>query len=181
MEKQHTNDDQKDSKLDQNQKEKPMSPVANCVVTGFIGGLFWSIIAQLAYYFHFSEIGPNMLLSFWKTHKWASGVLGFIITILLCSLISIAIAFIYYVILRKMTGLLLAVFFGLVIWALVHFALIPLFPNMKTISELDMNTIITTICIYILYGVFIGVSISFEEKETQRRKEADKQSPEVQS
>lgn len=44
--------------------------------------------------------------------------------------------------------------------------------NLKTIGELPANTIISSLCIYILYGVFIGYSISFEAAELQTKDES---------
>ncbi|MEH7367342.1 YqhR family membrane protein, partial [Priestia megaterium] len=41
-----------------------------------------------------------------------------------------------------------------------------------TIGELPANTIISSLCIYILYGVFIGYSISFEAAELQTKDES---------
>lgn len=181
MDRQQMNGKQNDSELDQNQQEKSMSPKAHVALTGFIGGVFWSAIAYLAYYFHFTEVGPKVIISSWASDRWANGALGFFITIILCGLASIVISFIYYVILRKVSSLLVTIVFGAITWAIVHLAFVPLFPSMKGIKEMDLNTLITTLCLYVLFGVFIGVSISFDEKERQRKKESKKQSSEVQS
>ncbi|MFP3489296.1 YqhR family membrane protein, partial [Staphylococcus sp. SIMBA_130] len=45
----------------------------------------------------------------------------------------------------------------------------PMFIDLPTITKLDRNTVITTICLYLLYGVFIGYSISFEYHENQQK------------
>lgn len=46
----------------------------------------------------------------------------------------------------------------------------PIFPDVRTVTELTSDTIITTICIYLLYGLFVGYSISFEYNELNSEK-----------
>ena len=55
-------------------------------------------------------------------------------------------------------------------WLLVFFVFNPIFPEVRTVTELTSDTIITTICIYLLYGLFVGYSISFEYNELNSEK-----------
>lgn len=41
----------------------------------------------------------------------------------------------------------------------------PIFEDVKSITELKSDTIVTTLCLYILYGLFVGYSISFNYNE----------------
>ena len=50
------------------------------------------------------------------------------------------------------------------------FVLNPLFPSLNPISELKRNTIISMVCLYLLFGVFVGYSISYEYNEQNARK-----------
>ena len=159
----------------QSKQEKPISQIGNVFLIGFIGGIFWSILGQLSHYFNFTEIGPTVVLGAWKTETWTDGYLGIIISILICGLAGIGAAFLYYLILRKQSQLFVSIIFGVLLWFLVHFALAPIFPTMPTIQDVDFNTVVTTLCLYILFGVFIGVSVSFDESERQRQKELDQQ------
>lgn len=181
MDQQPNSTESKNKNLDQNQQEKPLSTGTSVALIGFIGGMFWSALAMLAYYFNFTEISPKVIISSWAADAWMNGVLGFFILIILYGLVSIIVAFIYYATLRKVRNIFASIFFGLVLWACVHFALVPLFPDMLKITEMTIDTAVTTICLYILYGVFIGVSISFDESERKRKKEVEKHSSEVQS
>lgn len=165
---------------DQSKQEKPFSQKANVALIGFIGGLFWSAVGMLAYYFSFTEIGPKVILSGWASNRWEDGVLGFAVTLVLCGLISILAAFVYYALLRKVSKLLICMLFGVGLWAIVHIALIPFFPSFMTVRDMNVDTLVTTLCLYILYGVFIGISISFDESERKRMKEQEEIS-EVQS
>ncbi|EZP76108.1 hypothetical protein H839_12564 [Parageobacillus genomosp. 1] len=155
--------------LEQNQKERPMSLLLKTVITGFVGGVFWSLIGYLAYFFHFSEISPNMILIPWVAGDWKHGKIGNYIAILLIGLLSILVALIYYAALRRIKGMWAGVLYGVAWWLIVFYVLNPLFPNLETVSHLQRNTIITTLCLYILYGVFIGYSISFATQEMNRQ------------
>jgi len=163
-------------------QEKPVSQLGNVVLIGFIGGLFWSALGQLSHYFNFTEMGPTVLLDGWHSYRWTDGYLGIIISILLCGIIAIAAAFLYYWLLRKQSHLFVSIIFGVFLWLVVHLALVPLFPTMLSIREMDFNTIVTTVCLYILFGVFVGVSISFDESERKRQKELEQnQAEDIQS
>ncbi|MGM9926221.1 MAG: YqhR family membrane protein [Bacillus sp. (in: firmicutes)] len=178
--KQQQNDSGQEQKYDQNKQEKPLSQKANVALIGFIGGAFWSALGCLAHYFNFTEVGPTVILSGWAPDRWAHGFLGTVIAILLYGLVSILVAFLYYAILRKVLSIFAGILFGIAIWAVVHLAFVPLFPGLKGITEMDLDSFVTTICLYILYGVFIGFSISFDANERARQKEMEQQEPNVQ-
>lgn len=161
--------------FEQNKRERPLSLLMKVVITGFVGGVFWSLLGYLAYFFHFTEISPNMILIPWVAGDWKYGKLGNYIAIFLIGLLSILVALIYYAVLKRIKGTWAGVLYGFVLWLAVFYGLNPLFPNLETVARLERNTIITTLCLYILYGVFIGYSISFETQEMNRQT----QSPEA--
>ncbi|EID45467.1 YqhR family membrane protein [Parageobacillus thermoglucosidasius] len=157
------------AQFEQNMRERPMSLLMKAVITGFVGGVFWSLLGYLAYFFHFTEISPNMLLIPWVAGDWKYGKLGNYVAIFLIGLLSILVALIYYVVLRRIRGMWAGVLYGFILWFIVFCGLNPLFPNLESVARLERNTIITTLCLYILYGVFVGYSISFETQEMDRQ------------
>jgi hypothetical protein len=50
---------------------------------------------------------------------------------------------------------------GIVLWFIVFWLLEPIFTNIPPFFELDSDTVVTTVCLFILYSVFIAYSISF--------------------
>lgn len=160
------------NKLEQEQHEKPMSLLVLSVITGFFGGVFWSSIGYLAYVFHFTEISPNVILKPWAIGEWKEGWLGIVISILLIGILSIGVALLYYFALRKFTHMVIGIGYGIILFLLVFLVLNPIFPGIPPFGELDRNTLITSICLFILLGVFIGYSISFEESEIRKTKQA---------
>ncbi len=156
--------------------KQPMSFGATVTVIGLFGGIFWGAIFQLFAYFNFTEIGPTFIIRSWVKADFAKGWIGVILTLVCLSLISLLFAFLYAAIFRKMNSYWLGVVYGVAIWALIFLVLRPLFPGMKTVMELSVNTIITTVCLFLLYGLFIGYSISFEyhERELEKKAKAEK-------
>ncbi|ADI26119.1 YqhR family membrane protein [Geobacillus sp. C56-T3] len=154
--------------LEQEKTERPMTLIQKTIIIGFVGGVFWSLIGYLAYFFHFSEISPNMILIPWVAGDWKYGKAGNYAAIVLIGIISIAAALLYYAFLRKIAGMWAGMVYGVVLWMMVFYLFNPLFPNVQPVADLEANTIITTLCLYILYGVFVGYSISFEAQEMNR-------------
>ncbi|WP_042223478.1 YqhR family membrane protein [Oceanobacillus manasiensis] len=149
--------------LDQNKREEPLTLLSRSAITGFVGGVFWGLLATLLAYFNFTEVAPKAyVLRSWTTASWTNGWLGTVITILILGGISILVAFIYYLFMRKINTMWMGVAYGAILWGIVFFVLEPIFTNIKPIRELNQETIVTTICLYVLYGTFIGYSLSYD-------------------
>lgn len=151
--------------LEQNKHEQPESFNATVVSIGFFGGLIWGIVGYLAFFFNFIRVGPALVLMPWALGDWKNGFIGHMIGIIVISILSIAVAFIYRYILARFNGIWPGFVYGLLLWLVVFYILNPIFPSLKPLANLDLNTIVTGICLYILYGVFIGYSISYEYSE----------------
>ncbi|WP_338470227.1 YqhR family membrane protein [Niallia sp. XMNu-256] len=151
-------------------KEKPMSFITLVMITGFIGGIVFSSLAFLAYIFDFTSISPRVILEPWTFGDWKRGWLGTLIAIVFMGAISIVAALIYYGLLRKFKSMWVGIAYGLALFLLVFFILNPIFPGIQPFNELNVNTLVTTLCLYVLYGLFVGYTISYEESEISNRK-----------
>lgn len=158
---------EEEKKLEQNKREEPMSPAAKTAITGLFGGVLWSSLAYIFYLFSFTKIPPNVVLDPWLIGDWKDGNLGQFMAIFILGLISILVAFGYFLALRKFNKIWISILFGLMLWGIVFFILNPIFPSIEPINKLDRNTITSTLCLYVLYGTFIGYSISFNYEESQ--------------
>lgn len=128
------------------------------LVGGFLLGFSWIVLS----YFNFVEFSPRAILLFkWKSLQGVSVWLGSLITILLISIFSIIIAIIYYAMLKKINSIWIGVMFGLTVWFVIFVMIGFTFPHLK-LAKLQTETIITTLCIFLLYGTFIGYSISYD-------------------
>lgn len=158
-------------KLEQNKQEEPMSLLTMSLITGFVGGVLWSFIGLIAYIFHFTEIKPNVILEPWALGVWKHKWIGTVISIGFIGLFGMIGALMYYALLRRFKSIWVGIGFGIALFAIVFFIFNPLFPSLKNVFELKRDTIITTICLYILFGVFVGYSISFEANEQKVRED----------
>ncbi|ASB88486.1 YqhR family membrane protein [Bacillus sonorensis] len=156
--------------LEQNKRENPVSFTGRVISTGFIGGILWSVLGELAYLFKFSEVNPNMILQPFMLGGWKNGFLGTVVSILLIGVISIGAALLYYGCLKQAKGMWPGLLYGAVLWFVVFYLFNPMFPDVQTVAELKRKTVVTTFCIYLLYGLFVGYSISFEYNELNSEK-----------
>ncbi len=147
--------------LKENKQDKT-SLIPKTISIGFFGGLIWGTIAAIAGYFNFTEVTPkSLILRPWLQSAWSDQWLGQFISVLIISLISIGLALLYYVLLKKFPGMLPGILAGIVLWFIVFWLLEPIFTNIPPFFELDSDTVVTTVCLFILYSVFIAYSISF--------------------
>lgn len=154
-----------------NQNVDRLTLLARSLFTGFIGGVLWSLIASIFYYFNFMEVSPkSFLLTSWINADWTDKWLGNFFTILIGGIVSVVIAFLYYILLKKVYSLWVSIVFGIAVWGIVFFVFQPLFPNVPHITELSLNTWVTTICVFVLYGTFVGYSISYNYEDWQKAK-----------
>ncbi|MEH6995576.1 YqhR family membrane protein [Neobacillus drentensis] len=146
---------------------KPMSFVTVVFWTGLFGGLFWGTIGFFAYYFNFTEIRPNIILGPWALGDWKNEWLGTVISIILLGILSVGAAFVYSIALKKFNGIWLGLGYGMALFLIVYLVLNPIFSEMKPFLDLSRDTIITSICLYLVYGLFIGYSINYEYEINQ--------------
>ena len=144
--------------------------IGRVMITGFTGGVFWSLLGYLAYVLNLTEISPNLLLQPFILGEWKNGAMGNFVAVFCIGFLSIGTALLYYFVLKRFSSMFVGLAYGLALWALVFFLLNPIFPNLKSVLELERLTTVTTICLYILYGVFVGYTISFEHNELLSRK-----------
>jgi hypothetical protein len=152
---------------------KPMPFLLMVFWTGLFGGFFWGLVGYVAYFFNFTDISPNVILEPWALGDWKYGWLGKVISLIFLAIISVAVAYLYYAALRKLKGMWFGLGFGIILFLVVFFVLNPIFPGIKPLFDLNRDTIITSVCLYMLYGIFIGYSINYEyELNKEQDKEA---------
>lgn len=145
--------------------------ISNVVIIGFVGGLIGSVLGMIAYYFNFMDFSPKFILTSWSNQGWVKAWQGFLLTMILYGILSIGIAFLYYLLLKKVKSMIAYMLFGVVCWLLFIIALNPIFRDLPSLAKMSGDSIITSICLFILYGVFIGYSIYFDYHEYIREEE----------
>lgn len=144
------------------------------IITGFFGGIIWPVLWLMAYGLNMVKVNP---VSFWDQffwgnlpfHKWYM----YVVAILLYCLLSIFFAIIYYALFKKLHHWVVGFFYGILIWALFLIAIPYLFYQDLLILKYAHETLIGLGCISILYGLFIGYSISFDYHMIQYRSQKE--------
>ncbi|HLR41858.1 MAG TPA: YqhR family membrane protein [Pseudogracilibacillus sp.] len=141
----------------------------------FVVGLIASLISiALGLFFHTFHFIPFSLFAWIKDYFVSVNGLATIIlygvVILLISLISIMLALIYAVILRKKKHWKYGAMYGVLLWFIFYVALPYFLTNILTLTRYEVNVSITIFCFFLLYGVFVGYSISFHDRSVARLK-----------
>lgn len=136
---------------------------------GFYGGLFTSFLAYLAYLINFVPFGPGVLLQLFsiRLSPGIEGMVGHMLSILLISLVSIGSSYLYFMLFRHLESIWIGVLYGLAWWAVIFFGLNSLIPGVQSVRQLGLTTNTVFLSLFILYGLFIGYSISFNHKEME--------------
>ncbi|MGF9963115.1 YqhR family membrane protein [Bacillus rhizoplanae] len=142
--------------------KQEQSVTKKIVQIGVFGGLFWGGVWYFLHIFSFTDAGPNYLLLPFALGNWKEGVWGNVAGIVCMGILSIVVAFVYKAALSKFEGVIPGVIYGLIWWGILFFAIGSIAPVIRSALEMPRTTIITTACIFILYGVFIAYSVSFE-------------------
>lgn len=148
---------------------KRMSYIATIFIIGISGGIFWSLIGYLAFYLNFINFGPALILKPWALGDWKNSYSGHLVGIMAIGIVSIGVAFLYQIIFQKVQSIWAGILYGLLLWIIVFHLLNPFIPDLKPVAMLDLNSVVTSVCLYISYGLFIGYSVSYAYHE-QREK-----------
>src|SRR5690606_3301955 len=105
--------------------------------------------------------------------KWIDKWYGYIFFVLFISVLSIVFALIYYVLFRKINGWFIGVVYGLMLWTIFGLFIPLLFYDISFTELVTSRTNVATICSFILYGVFIGYSISYDYEITVQDKNVE--------
>ncbi|WP_274651769.1 YqhR family membrane protein [Paenibacillus humicola] len=145
------------------------NPAGYSLMIGFFAGLLWGGLRWLLYIVHFTHVIPAFLLdpffrlSFLKT-GWGqlAGLGGFI-------LFSIAAALIYYYTLGRIAGPWPGLVYGFFWWCVWFAAVGPLLRMMEPLHKIGYDSMTTELCVFLMWGLFIGYSIAYEfNDETSR-------------
>lgn len=142
--------------------------LSRSIIIGLVGGLLWSSFLAATYYFNFTEVAPKTyLLKPWIDEGWTDRFIGHVIAILLATVFSLIPTVIYYSLFRKINSMWVGVGYGIFLWGVIFFLLQIVLPNTRSMLELNTETWVTTLCVFILYGLFVGYSISYDYQEME--------------
>ncbi|HJV45017.1 MAG TPA: YqhR family membrane protein [Bacillota bacterium] len=136
--------------------------IRSAVSVGASGGLFWSFVCYLLHFLNFTSIGPSVLIQpFWDGmgHRPLAHILGMGVA----AILGILFAVIYVFTMSKFYQPFIGVAYGIVLFAIFFYLFNPIFSlTNKPIHQMGINTFATMLCLFVLFGLFIGFSLSVE-------------------
>jgi len=140
----------------------------NTLITGFFGGILLASVHLLFQYFNVSKVKYRHILAFFYIDAaWLEKWYGYLFFIFFMGILSIIIALLYYFLFKRIRGWVFGAFFGLCIW-LIFGLLIPVLYYDVTFSTFYKSyTNVLNVCALLLYGLFIGYSISYDEEMSE--------------
>jgi len=151
------------------QRRHRTNPWAFSANVGFFAGLIWGLVKMFFYAFEFTKVEPAFFAKTWYVEGYLITREGYIVSLFWIVVGSIAAALIYAALFRKVKGPWLGVAYGLAWWAALYLWLGPATGTTELIWDMDANSFWTDLCVFVLWGVFIGFSISFEFTDEQSR------------
>ncbi|GIO11827.1 hypothetical protein J19TS2_13820 [Cohnella xylanilytica] len=144
-------------------------PAAYSAIVGFFAGVFLGFIRWFATGINFTKI-PQAFLADPFVRRSALGSAGWQwIGLALFIAMSVVASLIYWLALGRLRGPWPGLFFGAAWWALLLFVVGPPTGAVEAPRLLGWNSIVTELCLYLIWGMFIGYSIAFEYHDEAAR------------
>ncbi|WP_062198526.1 YqhR family membrane protein [Massilibacterium senegalense] len=137
------------------------------LITSLFGGIFFSFLGYVVYFLNFTDLHPAYMLHFFSKAAWTKGALGEVMGIISIGFLSIPIGYLYERIVPPNASIAIGIVLGFLLWLFVFFVLYRFFDSFKSVTELGVRTNITSICLYVLYSVFLGTSFSYAKRKEQ--------------
>lgn len=129
---------------------------------GLFGGLLWGALKMGQHYLKYTNLSPGFLIEPFFKHSYLSSLSGYLLGWGAFIAFSIVAALIYALLFAKAKGPWVGVGYGIGWWTAIYLLIGPITGMTKWIVFMDWNTIITDLCLFTVWGLFIGYSISFE-------------------
>lgn len=140
---------------------------------GFFAGLIWGGVKIIEFAMRFTEVVPGFLLEPYYKHSYLIKGEGIMLGWFSFILFSLFASILYMLLLSRFSGPWPGFGYGLAWWCLLYLLIGPVSGMMKPVPQLDVNSFVADLCLFILWGVFIGYSISFEFTDEQKREAGD--------
>ncbi|MEI3606791.1 YqhR family membrane protein [Pseudogracilibacillus sp. SE30717A] len=133
------------------------------VLNGIFGGVFIGVFFFVMHYFNMTEVKPKLFLNLiFSDSKWIERWYAYLILLVIFSIMSTILALVYYYLLRQRKSWVVGAVYGGIIWGVLYYISPILINNYNPFLNLNSESHISMLCLFVLYGVFTGYSISFD-------------------
>lgn len=95
-------------------------------------------------------------------HSFLDTGWGYAVGIAVFIVFSMIAALLYYALFGRLAGPYMGIIYGLLWWVAIFAALGPAMKITPALTVIGWDTLLTELCVFTLWGVFIGYSIAFE-------------------
>lgn len=151
-------------------KETRTSKIRTAIQIGAVGGIFWAAVNYVLYFMNFTYISSSVFIKPFIQPSSADKPMTQLIGIGFAAILSILFALAYVFTLSRFYSPWIGIGTGAALFAIFYYILSPLFHlTEKPIHQIGMNTFATELCLFILYGLFVGFSLSSEFASKKER------------
>jgi hypothetical protein len=154
-------------------------PLPFALQVGFFAGVIWGAVRWLLYYFGFTDVIPGFLVEPFFKHDFLNGTGGYVVGYASFIVMSMIAALIYVLFAKLLKGPLPGILYGLLWFGLVYLLIGPMVGMLLPIGKLDWDSIWTDFSVFVLWGVFIGYTITMEFTD-ERSRDAGKSTAKLQ-
>lgn len=141
---------------------------------GFFGGIIWSGLFQFMHTFKMVEVDPQFLFkAIVGPMPWVEKWYAHVLSIIVYGVISIFVALIYYFLFKKKKDWFIGGIYGVLLWVIIYYVAPVLLVGFNPFIHFTWQTHIGIFCLFILYGVFVGYSISYHFESVHIQAEAE--------
>lgn len=148
------------------------NPWAYSLYIGFFAGLIWGAVKLLEFALRFTQVVPGFMLEPFFRHAFLVTREGILLGYASFIGMSVVAAFLYTLFLRKLKGPWPGLAYGVMWWGLIFLLIGPVTGMVPAINQLDLNSFVTDLSLFLLWGLFIGYSIAMEFSDEWGREAA---------
>lgn len=168
----HLQENRRENRQERHEGSGRTNPISFSILVGLFAGLFWGLARWLAAGFRFTMVPQAFLADPFMKRSDLAGAGWQWFGLLLFILMSVVAALVYWLVFGRLRGPWPGIAFGAAWWALLFLALGPWIGLVEPIRTLGWQTTITELCLYLVWGLFIGYSIAFEMHDEAAREPA---------
>lgn len=158
----------------QTQTVRRTNPLLFAVQLGFFAGLLWGAVRWFCYTFHFTKVLPGFIADMFYTSDYLRTMPGQFVGWAYFIAFSIIASLLYTFLLKKAKGPWPGIVYGLLWWGIIFLWIGPPFGMTLPIQLLGWNTFWTELCLFLLWGIFIGYTVAIEFNDERVREPRQK-------
>lgn len=140
---------------------------------GFFAGVLWGGVKIIEFAMRFTKVVPGFLLEPFMKHSFLISWPGILAGWACFIALSLVASLLYMLFMRKLPGPWYGIGYGLAWWVFLYLLIGPIAGMVKPVTQLDLNSFVADLCLFVLWGLFIGYSIAMEYTDEWSREPAN--------